>query len=194
SWDFAVRQIIQFDRYLFEPANGLYYHNYYSDLRRPGIAHWGRANGWFALALVSLLDVLPQDHPRRAALLAIFDRQVYGLSKFQSESGLWHQLLDKTDSFLETSCSAMFTYAIARAVNEGWIERRYASIALAGWEGVRSRIDGEGAILGVCRQTGIGDTLSFYYRRETPHNDFHATGTIIRAGLEVIRLKEAMKK
>jgi unsaturated rhamnogalacturonyl hydrolase len=193
AWDFAVRQVIQFDRYLYDPVSGLYYHNYYTDLRRPGLAHWGRANGWFALAQVSLLDVLPRDHPQRAALLALLDRQVYGLSRHQGESGLWHQLLDKTDSFLETSGSAMFTYAIARAINEGWIDRRYSSIALAGWEGVKSRVDGDGAILGVCQQTGISDTLTFYYRRQTPFNDFHATGTIIRAGLEIIRLKETAR-
>jgi unsaturated rhamnogalacturonyl hydrolase len=192
--DSAARQIIRFNKYLYDPVSGLYYHNYYADIQRPGIAHWGRANGWSILAQVSLLEYLPKDHPLRDSLLFIFDRQVYGLSKYQSETGLWHQLLDKPDSYPETSCTAMFTYAIAKGVNEGWIDKRYASIAIEGWKGIITKIDKEGAVLDVCAQTGISDDLVFYYKRPAPFNDFHATGTIMLAGIEIMKLKENLKK
>jgi rhamnogalacturonyl hydrolase YesR len=189
-FDFAVKQVLQFDSYLYEPANGLYYHNYYTDLGRPGIAHWSRANGWCILAKIGLLEHLPEDHSGRAAILKSLDRQVVGLSRHQSGSGLWRQLLDKADSYEETSGSAMFTYAIAKGVNEGWLDYRYYRVALEGWRGLLTQIDKNGAILGVCEQTPTSDDLVFYYNKPTPYNEFHGTGALILAGIEIIKLKE----
>ena len=188
-FDFAAMQVIQFHRYLYEPRTELYYHNYYHDLGRPGLAHWGRANGWSILAQVGLLEYLPKNHPRRDTLMSIFKQQVIGYSRYQSESGLWHQILDKTDSYLETSCSAMFTYAVAKGVNEGWIDSRYQCIAIQGWEGLKTQINEDGAILNVCEQTPTNDNLVFYYTRPAPYNDFHGTGALIFAGLEILKLK-----
>jgi rhamnogalacturonyl hydrolase YesR len=111
-----------------------------------------------------------------------------GIARYQSGEGVWHQLLDKVDSYLETSCSAMFTYVIARAVNQGYIESRYASIAQRGWEGVLTRILPDGKIEGVCAGTGVGDDLVHYYRRPTPLNDIHGVGVILLAGAEVLHL------
>lgn len=193
-FDLAVKEVLLFEKYCYDPLTELYFHNYYSDLKRPGIAHWGRANGWCILAKLNLLKYLPADHPQRNEILRLFERQVIGFAKYQSESGLWHQLLDKNDSFLETSCSAIFTYAVAKAVNEGWIDKRYSSLALSGWKGVTSQVDTDGGVLNVCKQTGISDELTFYYQRERPYNDFHATGVIILGGLEIIKLKESLKK
>jgi rhamnogalacturonyl hydrolase YesR len=97
-------------------------------------------------------------------------------------------LLDRPDSYLETSASAMFTYAIARAVNRGYIEPRYASIAQRGWEGVMTRVRADGQIEGICAGTSTSDDLVYYYRRPTPLNDVHGLGTILMAGTEVLRL------
>ncbi len=189
-FDFAVKQVVQFDNYLYEPGNGLYYHNYYTDLNRPGLAHWGRANGWGLLAKVLLLEYLPENHPDRQIILDLYDKQVLGLSRHQSQTGLWHQLLDKNDSYLETSCSAMFTYAIAKGVNEGWLDYRYYRVALEGWKGLQTKIDEQGAILDVCEQTPTSDDLVFYYNKPAPFNEFHGTGAIIFAGIEMAKLKE----
>ena len=115
-------------------------------------------------------------------------RHIIGISRYQGSKGLWHQLLDKTDSFLETSCSAMFTYAIARAVNKGYIDSRYASIAERGWEGIMTKIHPDGKIEGVCTGTGVSNDLVFYYKRPAPLNDVHGIGTVLLAGSEILSL------
>ena len=191
--DFAAKQVIQFNKLLYEPGSGLYYHCYYEHLVKPGVAHWGRANGWSIFAQAALLSVMPESHPKRGELLDIFRQQVLGFSRYQSESGLWHQLLDKNDSYLETSCTAMFAYAVAKGVNEGWLDKSFSSIAIRAWEGVCTKISEKGDVSGVCMGTGISHDLVFYYKRPAPLNDAHGLGAIIQAGLEVIKLKANLK-
>jgi len=189
-FDDAAQQVINYHKYLFDEPSGLMRHCWYSDVKKVGVAFWGRANGWAMLAQVDLLDRLPANHPQRSTLLRLLQRHILGIARYQSSDGLWHQLLDKTDSFLETSCSAMFTYAIARAVNKGYLEPRYVSIAKRGWEGVMSKIRTDGKIEGVCTGTGIGDDLVFYYNRPAPLNDVHGIGVVLLAGAEVLQLKK----
>jgi rhamnogalacturonyl hydrolase YesR len=189
-FDEAATQVINFQKYLLDAGAGLMHHCWYSDVQHPGVAFWGRANGWALLAQVDLLDRLPKDHPKRTQLLDILRRHILGVARYQGAEGLWHQLLDKTDSYLETSCSAMFTYAIARSVNRGYIEPRYASIAQRGWEGVMARIRPDGQVEGVCAGTGVSDDLVHYYRRPTPLNDAHGIGAILLAGTEVLLLQK----
>jgi rhamnogalacturonyl hydrolase YesR len=141
------------------------------------------------LAQVDLLDRLPKDHPSRDTLLVLLRRQMLGIARYQGAEGLWHQLLDKTDSYFETSCTAMFTYAVARSVNKGYIEPRYASIARRGWEGVLSRIHPDGQVEGVCAGTSVSDDLVAYYKRPTPMNDIHGIGAVLLAGAEVLQMK-----
>lgn len=188
--DDAIRQVIHYHRYLFDEAAGLMRHHWYSDVRRRGAAGWGRANGWALLAQLELLDVLATEHPRRPELLALFQRHVLGVARYQGGEGLWHQLLDRPDSYLETSASAMITYAVARAVNRGYLEPRYASIARRGWEGVMSRVRPDGAIEGICAGTVVSDDLVYYYRQPTPLNDVHGLGTVLLAGAEILRLPQ----
>jgi unsaturated rhamnogalacturonyl hydrolase len=189
-FDDAAKQVINFNKYLFNEEKGLMYHCWYSDVDCDGVAFWGRANGWAMLAQVDLLDRLPLEHPKRDTLLALLRRHILGLARYQSGNGLWHQLLDKTDSFLETSCSAMFTFAIARAVKKGYIEKRYLSIAKKGWEGIVSKIHVDGQVEGVCTGTGVSDNLVDYYNRPTPLNDVHGIGAVLLAGSEIILLTE----
>jgi unsaturated rhamnogalacturonyl hydrolase len=187
-FDDAAMQVINFHKRLFDQEKGLMHHCWYSDVSRPGVAYWGRANGWAMLAQVDLLDRLPKDHPKRDTLLVLLQRHILGIAQYQGGDGLWHQLLDKVDSYLETSCSAMFTYSIARAVSKGYIEPRYSSIAKRGWEGVMSKIRTDGQVEGVCTGTGVSDDLVFYYHRPTPLNDVHGIGAVLLAGTEVLGL------
>ncbi len=187
-FDDAALQVVNFHRHLFDDSVGLMRHNWYSDTGRPGVAFGGRANGWALLAQADLLDRVPRAHPARDTLLALFRRHVDGVARYQSASGLWHQLLDRDDSYLETSASAMFTYAIARGVEEGWLPRRYADIARRGWAGVRSRVRPDGRIEGVCTGTVVSDDLRDYYARPTPLNDMHGIGTVVLAGAEMLAL------
>ena len=189
-FDDAACQVINFHQYLFDHEKGLMHHCWYSDVRQTGVAFWGRANGWAILAQVDLLDRLPANHPQRSTLLTLFRQHLLGVARYQSAEGLWHQLLDKEDSYLETSCTAMFTYAIARAVNKGYVEPRYGTIAHRGWEGVRVKIRPDGQVEGVCAGTGVSDDLVFYYNRPTPLNDAHGVGAVLLAGAEVLRLQQ----
>ena len=189
-FDDATRQVINFHKYLFDQKNGLMYHCWFSDSVKNGVAFWGRANGWMLLAQMDLLDRLPIDYPDRDTLLWILRQHIIGIIGFQDTTGLWHQLLDKPDSYLESSCSAMFTYVIARAIDCGYLDRKYVPVAERGWTGVMSRIHSDGQIEGVCAGTGIGNDLNFYYTRPTPLNDEHGVGVVILAGVEMSRLQK----
>ena len=188
-FDDAARQVVNFYQYLFNAEKGLMHHCWYADIQQPGVAYWGRANGWALLAEMDLLDRLPKNHPKREALITLLQKHIHGIAQCQSASGLWHQLLDKQDSYLETSCSAIFTYVAARAVNQGYLDPRYGSIAQRGWEGVMTRVRHDGQIEGVCTGTGVGNDLVFYYQRPAPLNDVHGIGFILLAGAEVIQIQ-----
>ncbi|MGF7231508.1 glycoside hydrolase family 88 protein, partial [Arachidicoccus sp.] len=112
-------------------------------------------NGWVMMAQADLLSVLPEDYPQRNALITLFKQNVAGVARYQSSTGLWHQLLDKPDSYLETSCSAMFTYAIARGVNRGWLRSDFAQVAYYGWRGIESKITADGDVTAICPGTGL---------------------------------------
>lgn len=189
----AVRQVGRFHHYLWNPATELLYHGYYGDLERTAGAHWGRCNGWVMLATVQLMDVLPAGGRDLRQLQALLGRQIAGVVKRQSASGLWRQLLDREDSYEESSCSAIFVYCLAHAVCEGWVDARYASAALKGWEGLcREKITPEGELRDVCVGTGIGNDMPFYYNRPKVDGETHGTGLLLDAGLEILRLKEKL--
>jgi rhamnogalacturonyl hydrolase YesR len=189
-FDFAALQIKKYREYLYNSYTELYYHCYYVELERNGVAHWGRCNGWVMMAQVNLLSYLPEDHPDRPELLKILNEQIIGISRYQSESGLWHQILNREDSYLETSCSAMFTWSIAKAVNEGWIDNRYLSAAQSGWNGLLTKIREDGQVEDICVGTGIEDNMVFYYKRPTLLNDIHGLGAVLLAGIEMMKLEQ----
>ena len=192
----ATRQVVNFHRYLFDQSAGLMRHNWYSDSAggsgagaAPGVAFWGRANGWALMAEVELLDRMPpRSHGARDTVLALFRRHVAGLARYQDTSGLWHQLLDRQDSYLETSASAMFAYAIARGVRQGYLPADYAATARRAWRGVMARVRPDGRIEGTCAGTGVSDNVADYYARPTPLNDVHGVGPVLLAGSEILQL------
>lgn len=187
----AVHQVERFHHYLWNPVSELFWHGYYGDLKQTAGAHWGRCNGWVMLATCQLLDVLPQG--KRRPIVALLDRQIAGVARRQAASGLWHQLLDREDSYEESSCSAIFVYCVAHAVCEGWLDARYASVALRGWEGLcREKVTPDGELRDVCVGTGIGTDLPFYYNRPKVDGETHGTGLLLEAGLEILRLKEKL--
>jgi rhamnogalacturonyl hydrolase YesR len=133
--------------------------------------------------------VLPKDHPQRTQLLNIFRAHAAGLRRVQAPSGLWHQLLDRPDSYEETSASAMFVFALTRAINRGWISREtWAPIVLRAWNGLKTKVNSTGQVEGTCIGTGLGWDDTFYLNRPTDVNAAHGYGPIFLAGSEVIRL------
>jgi rhamnogalacturonyl hydrolase YesR len=188
-FDDAARQVIGISQRLRVPTTGLYTHawNTASPDDHPRY-YWGRANGWCMMAMAELLDVLPEDHPSRPEVLRMFREHAQAIASYQSGMGLWHQMLDRPDTYLETSCSAMFTYCFARGVDKGWLDAgAYGPVAQAGWNGLTTRIGLDGHIDGTCIGTGYGDDYVFYYYRPMA-DDVHGYGPVLLAGSEMIRL------
>jgi rhamnogalacturonyl hydrolase YesR len=180
----AAKQVIHMAARL-QDADGLWFHGFSVPRAQHSPVKWGRANGWVAVTLAEILSVLPQDHPDRPALLEICRRQVNGLLRVQPASGLWRQVLDQPESWEETSCTAMFAYAIARGVNRGWLpaeDRRFAGIALAAL--CARCLSPEGVVKGTCEGTGIGLRLDYYASRKRPDDDAHGPGPLLLAGTE----------
>lgn len=193
-FDEAVKQVLNFNKYLYDDRTGLFFHCWYSDIKMNGVAHWGRANGWVMFAQVALLNNLPENYPGREELIHLLLRQIVGVSRYQDSSGLWHQLLDRPSSFPETSCTAMFVYSIARAVNEGWIPKVYLKIAGKGWQGLETKIAGDGTVEDVCIGTNVSPDIAYYYDRPHPADDPHALGPVLLAGSELYKAVSSGEK
>jgi unsaturated rhamnogalacturonyl hydrolase len=188
-FDDAVKNVLQMSGYLFNPRLGIYTHGWNANNPDAPQFYWGRANGWAVLAMSDLLDVLPKDHPGYPKVLEQLRKALRGIAQYQSGSGLWHQMLDRSDSYLETSASAIFTYVFAHAVNEGWISpTTYGSIALAGWAGVSTRINAAGQVEGTCVGTTFASDQVYYYHRPVSSAALHGYGPALLAGAEIIRL------
>jgi unsaturated rhamnogalacturonyl hydrolase len=107
---------------------------------------------------------------------------------------MWNQLLDKSDSYDESSITAMYVYGIAKAINNNWIDPCYASIAKAAWRTLKNNeITSDGRFTNVCVGTGISDDLPFYFNRPVGDNEKHGLGLIINAGIEMMKLNQSKK-
>ena len=187
-FDDAARQIIGMSARLFNASNGLFDHSWFADMEDDARFYWGRGDGWALMAMAELLSVLPETHPDRAEVLEIFRRAARGAAETQGGTGLWHQLLDKTDSYLETSASAMFTFAIARGVNRGWLPPSYGPVAQTGWRAVEQRIRPDGEIEGICVGTTAAYDAVYYYNRPTSVTAMQGYGPTLMAGAELITM------
>lgn len=183
--DDAARQIITFARRQ-QDRDGLWFHASFVGADRVAPFKWGRANGWAMVATVEVLSAMPEDHPDRARVLDILRRHIDGVKRLQAPSGRWRQVLDQADLWEETSCTAMFTYSIARAVSRGWIPREDLAVALRGMRGLGERVGDDGSIRDVCEGTVIGQDLGYYATRAHPINDVHGPGPVLLAASEVV--------
>jgi unsaturated rhamnogalacturonyl hydrolase len=188
-YDDAVLNVLNMSKYLFNPQKNIYAHGWNADNPDAPRFYWARSNGWVVLAMSDLLDVLPKTHPGYPKVLAQLRLALRGIAELQSGAGLWHQMIDRSDSYLETSASAMFTYVIAHAVNEGWVKpSTYGGIAQAGWNGLSARINAEGQVEGTCVGTTFANDHTYYYNRPTSVNALHGYGPMLLAGAEMIRM------
>lgn len=192
-FDEAARQVILFNQHLYDENYGLFWHCYYGEQKKTGATFWGRCNGWVIMATADLLQFLPENHSKRDSIISLLNRQIKGIAQYQSQSGLWHQILHKPDSYLETSASAMFTYSIALGINRGWVDTKYKTIAIAGWRGLSTQITLEGGVKNICVGTGIGNDITFYYDRPVSYSDSHGVGAMMMAGIEVSKLIRNIK-
>ena len=185
-FDDAANQILNYTRYLWCPEKEVYYHCYHTDTKIHGVAHWSRANGWVFMATADLLSRMPENHPMREDVIKNFRMQTDGVIRYQGANGLWHQLLDKPDSYEEITGTAMFVFGIAKGVKEGWLHPDYIYVAWEGLKGMLTKITPEGDVPAICAGTGIMPSLSFYYNRPQWKNDPMGEGPVLRALVEMI--------
>src|SRR4051812_2573709 len=188
-FDEAVKQVIQFSERMFNKEKNLFMHGWVQGMKEHPQFHWARANGWAIMTMVDLLDVLPENHPGYPKILELLKAHVRGIAACQSGSGFWHQLLDRNDSYLETSATAIYVYSIARAINRGWIDPlAYAPMTMLGWNAVSTKVTDKGQVEGTCVGTGMGFDPAFYYHRPINIYAAHSYGPVLLAGAEVINL------
>ncbi|HEX2855451.1 MAG TPA: glycoside hydrolase family 88 protein [Opitutaceae bacterium] len=193
-FDDAVKQITQFAGRMFNREKGLWMHGWVQSMETHPEFRWGRANGWAVVAMAELLDVLPENHPGRPAVLDLYRAHVRGLANTQGRDGRWHQLLDRPDSYLETSITAMVAYAVARGINRGWLDPlAHAPMAILAWNAVTTQVNAQGQIENVCVGTGMGFDPAFYYARPVSPLAPHGPGPVLLAGAEMITLAKTGK-
>lgn len=188
-FDDAVKQVLQFSERMFNNDKGLFMHGWVMGMNEHPQFHWARANGWAVMTMVELLEVLPENHPGRGKVLEILRKHIRGLANYQSDKGFWHQLIDRNDSYLETSATAIYTYSIARAINRGYVDAAvYAPMVCLAWNAVATKVNEKGQIEGTCVGTGMGFDPAFYYYRPLNVYAAHGYGPVLLAGAEMIQL------
>jgi len=192
--DETTKQLLLYHDHLQHPA-GVHYHAWDEQgdaaWTNPATKHspesWCRANGWYAMATIEVLEGLPATHPNRQAVITILQGLIEGVTKLQDPAtGRWFQVIDKATApgnWLETSCTSMLSYSISRAVQRGYVpEGTYASVAAKAFQGAMQKITldagGMTNVADICIGTSVGD-LAYYLARTRATNDFHGLGAFL---------------
>ncbi|MCR4860502.1 MAG: glycoside hydrolase family 88 protein [Bacteroidales bacterium] len=185
----AIRQVLLFKNYLWVPEKNLFRHGWIEGMSEHPDYHWARCNGWAVLTLCDVLDAVPERTQGWTEVRDLLVSLLRGIAPYQSPEGTWHQLIDKTESYLETSASAMFVYGYAHAINKGWIDRTaYQDIARSGWAGVAKQVNEKGQVENTCVGTGLGWTNTFYESRPVSVFAAHGYGPVLLAATELIKM------
>ena len=215
DYDDIAKQIRLAAAHTFDPATGLFYHAWDESKTQPwanketGVSSnfWGRAIGWYAMALVDVLDYFPTNHPARLEIIAIFQKLCSGVVKYQDrKTGLWYQVLDEGNrlgNYREATASSMFVYAMAKGVNRGYLSREYVPLIQKGYRGiienlVKADADHRWSLTQCCQVAGLGGTASngrerdgsfdYYIHEPVVNNDLKGVGPFILAGIEMQQL------
>lgn len=183
--DDAANQIIH-QAALEQDDDGLWFHGYFVNEKKHAPFKWGRGNGWVTVTMVETLSAMPANDPLQPQVLAILRKQIEGLKQVQVPDGMWRQVLDQPELWEETSCTAMFAYGIARAVNRGWIDATNMAVARKAFAGIARQVTAAGEINGTSEGTNIGLGLDYYTHRQCPRNDPHGRGPVLLAGAEIL--------
>lgn len=185
DWEEAMKQFRLFHDKMWVKEKQIYRHGWTpTESGYHPSFFWGRANGWALLTACEMLDVKED-----AYIMQCFKEHLNGLMALQGYNGAWHQLLDRTDTYEETSCTAIYCYCLAHAINKGWIEAEpYVGQTLLAWNYVNAHITERGQVEGTCVGTGLAFDPAFYAYR--PVNNFaaHGYGPTIWAGAEIYEL------
>ncbi|MCS2608648.1 glycoside hydrolase family 88/105 protein [Halomonas dongshanensis] len=161
----AKYQFLLHIQYLMDKHTGAWFHGWTFEGRHNyANALWARGNSWLTIVIPDFLELLdlPAHDAFRRHLIQILESQVHALAQWQSESGLWHTILNDETSYLEASATAGFAYGLLKAVRLRYIDASYACIAEKAVKGVINNINSEGELEQVSFGTAMGDTLDFY--------------------------------
>ena len=174
-----------------QQPNGLFHHAPDSPF------YWGRGNGWYAAGMAELLRDLPKNHPRRARILDGYRKMMAALLKYQGEDGLWRQLVDRPDSWAETSGTGMFAFAIVTGVKEKWLPANtYGPAARKAWLGLVKHVDAQANVTEVCVGTNkaaqevgpdLDKQLKFYNERPRRTGDLHGQAPVLWTATALLR-------
>jgi unsaturated rhamnogalacturonyl hydrolase len=179
--DHATQEMTAYLDKLQRP-NGLFYH-------APDVPFfWGRGNGWVAAGMTELLRSMPANDPRRARILTSYRKMMGTLVKLQAKDGMWRQLLDQPESWEESSCTAMFTFAMITGVKNGWLpEKGYAHAARQGWLALVSNLEPNGDLKNICEGTNKKNDLNFYLTRARNTGDLHGQAPVLWCASALLR-------
>jgi unsaturated rhamnogalacturonyl hydrolase len=210
-FDDILHQVRLFEEHARDPKTGLYYHAW-DESKQQRWANpetgcsphfWGRAMGWYGMALIDILDHFPEQHSARGELVTALRHVAEAAAKVQDPSGLWWQVLDlgrREGNYLESSATSMFVCALAKGVRLGYLpEDPYRMVAQRGYQGLLDRqvtYGAEGQVLlgGICSVAGLGGnpyrdgSFAYYISEKIAINDFKGAGAFMLAGLELERL------
>jgi unsaturated rhamnogalacturonyl hydrolase len=203
----VVNQFLIVAANTYDPATGLYRHAFdaskkmaWADSVTGQAPHaWGRAMGWFSMAIVDVLDFLPVDQPGRNDLTGILQGMVQKLSEIRDPvTGGWYQVPDRSGAegnYIETSCTAMFAYSIFKGVRMGCLDRKYLAVAEKAYQGLLDNFivtnpDGTVSMKNICGVAGLGGdpyrdgSYEYYIGELIRDNDPKGVGPFILASLE----------
>jgi unsaturated rhamnogalacturonyl hydrolase len=205
-----TNQFINIYRHAKDPATGLMYHAWDESRaqkwcdKETGLSPniWGRAMGWYMMALVDVLDYIPQEHPARPQIISILKEVSNSLLKFQdNKTKLWYQIINKQSdkrNYTEASASLMFIYAFAKGANHGYLDKKYLATAKEAYYGVIKNLisfndSGTFNLNRVCKVSGLGGnpyrdgSLEYYFSEPVRTNDFKGYGPLILASVELVK-------
>ena len=194
AFDEVTRQLLIYAKHLNDPATGLLFHAYDESGKQPWadpVTHhsavfWCRSIGWYGMALIEVLEILPQDHPQRNELIALVRQLAKAYAHYQDpKTGLWYEVVDKGTlpaNWLETSSSSMYTYTLSKAMERGYIGHNYRNTMRRGYAGVLTQLsrdpDGSVHIHNICDGTNVSD-LAYYLARPRKSDDLHGLGAFL---------------
>lgn len=187
----AINQVMAFKKRMWVPEKKLFRHGWVQEMSQHPAFHWARANGWAILTMCEVLDAMQYAGytTHRDDILLLLRQHIEGLCALQDKSGRWHQLLNDPTSYLETSASAIYTYCLAHAICEGWVDAlTYGAQTILAWQAVRTQINERGQVMNTCVGTGMGFEPAFYCYRPVHPMAAHGYGPMIWAGAEIMRM------
>ena len=185
-YDDAVNQISKTYERTLDPKTGLNRHAwdethemFWAD-KETGLSQhcWGRAQGWYTMALIELLDAMPEDYERRGEVIELLRKDLDAVIKWQDkETGLWYQVMDqpgRKGNYLESTCSSMFAYVLMKATNKGYLGDKYFLAGKKAYQGIlknfiRVNADKTISLTNCCAVAGLGPGMSEAVKKAAPN-------------------------